>query len=163
MTTTARPGTGQRRGTTPRVLLTAGASVLVVVLALSLVGSLASGSAAGLGAAVGGGLALFFLLFGSVNVYVLTSLAPQMSMLVALMTFTLQVLLVVAVFYALDASGAVGETLAAGWVATGVVTAAVTWILAQLVASARARVPAYDIDLPGESVGSSEAHEVGAR
>ena len=163
MTTTARPATGQHRGTTPRVLLTAGASVLVVVLAVALVAALTSGSAAGLGAAVGGGLALFFLLFGSVTVYVMTTLAPQMSMLVALMTFTLQVLLVAAVFYALDASGAVGETLTAGWVATGVVTAAVAWVLAQLVASARARVPAYDIDLPGESVAPSQAREVGAR
>jgi len=163
MTTTARPGPGQHRGTTPRVLLTAGASVLLVVLALSLVAALVAGSAGGLGAAAGGGLALFFLLFGSVTVYVMTALAPQMSMLVALMTFTLQVLLVAAVFYALDASGAVGETLTAGWVATGVVTAAAAWVVAQLVASARARVPAYDIDLPGESHASSEAHEVGAR
>lgn len=163
MTTTARPATGQHRGTTPRVLLTSGVSVLAVVLVLSLVAALASGTAAGLGAAVGGGLALFFLLFGSVTVYVMTTLAPQMSMLVALMTFTLQVLLVAAVFYALDESGAVGGTLIAGWVSTGVVTAAVAWVLAQLVASARARVPAYDIDLPGESPAPSQAREVSAR
>jgi ATP synthase protein I len=163
MTTTERPRTGQPRGTTPRVLLVASACVALAVGVAVVIGATSSGATAAGGALVGGGLALLFLTFGSVTVYAATSLAPQSSMLVALMTFLLQVVLVAAVFYALDASGVVGDQLSGPWVAGGVITAAVSWILAQLVASARARVPVYDIDLPGTATSRDEAREVGAR
>ena len=137
--------------------------VVLAVAVAAVIGASTVGATAAAGAAVGGALALAFLVFGSVTVYAATSLAPQSSMLVALMTFLLQVVLVAAVFLALDRSGVVGEQLAASWVAGGVVTAAVSWILAQLVASARARVPVYDIDLPGAPATSDAAREVGAR
>lgn len=163
MTTTERPPAGLPRGTTPRVLLVASVCVLLAVGAAAVVGASNAGAAAARGALVGGGLALVFLLFGSVTVYAATSLAPQSSMLVALMTFLLQVVLVAAVFFALDRSGVVGDQLSAPWVAGGVITAAVSWILAQLVASARARVPVYDIELPGAAAAADEAREVGAR
>jgi ATP synthase protein I len=99
-----------------------------------------------------------------------TRMAPQTAIVVALMTYTLQVALVAAVFALLTSSGALGATLSGGWVAGGVVVATVTWTSAQLVASAKARVPAYDIDLPGtrptpsqQSSGASPGpREVGA-
>ena len=48
-----------------------------------------------------------------------TRMAPAASMLVALMTYTLQVALVALVFVMLTSSGAVGTTLTAGWLAAG--------------------------------------------
>jgi ATP synthase protein I len=65
------------------------------------------------------------------------------------MTYTLQVVLVAVVFYAVDSSGAVGGTISGSWLAGGVVVATVAWTVGQLVFSSRARVPVYDIELPG--------------
>lgn len=163
MTTTASPRAGKPRGTTPRVLLAAAVFVLLVVVATTLVAAVVSGSPAAWGAASGGSLALVFLLLGAVTVMGAVSRAPQLSMLVALMTFLLVVVVVAAAFVALDSSGLLGRRLAPEWVATGVVAAAVAWILAQLVGSARSRVPAFDVDLPEDARTLPESREVGAR
>jgi len=140
----------------------------------TLVAGVAGGRADALGALAGGSIALCFLLFGSLVVEVATRIAPQAAMLMALLTYTLQVLLVALVFALLNSSGAMGATLSSGWLAVGVIVATLAWTAAQLVGSVRARIPAYDIDLPepaeaasgsctGTSSGtSSRAHEVGA-
>jgi len=169
MTTTVRPDTGRRRGTTP-VLVVAGVCVAVSVAVTAFAGGLVAGSPGALGALVGGSIALCFFMFGSLVVESATRMAPQTAIVVALMTYTLQVALVAAAFALLTSTGAVGTTLSGGWIAGGVIVATVTWTLAQLVASARARIPAYDIDLPGSPEASSEpssgasskAREVGA-
>jgi ATP synthase protein I len=152
MTTTTRP---QRKA--PRVLLAAGLCVAVVVALTVVAGGLIEGRAGALGALVGGSIALCFFLFGSLVVAAATRRAPEASMLVALTTYALQVVLVAAAFSALGASGLVGSSLSAGWLAGGVVTATVAWTVGQLVASGRARVPVYDIDLPGGSSSASAA------
>lgn len=162
MTPTAHPSQGVFRGTNPRVLAVASALVVVAVACTTLGGGLAAGSSGALGALVGGGTALLFFTFGSLLVMAATRMAPQMSMLVALMTFTLQIVLVAAVFVALGSSDAVASRLADGWLATGVVVAAVTWIVGQLVGTARARIPVYDIELPAPSPEPSQRREVGA-
>jgi ATP synthase protein I len=86
--------------------------------------------------------------------------------MMALMTYTFQVALVLLVFLAVSRSGAIGTTLFPGWLAGGVVAATVAWTVGQLVASARARIPVYDIELPGPAGSSAEAtsrtREVGA-
>lgn len=157
MSTTARPSQGQPRGRTPRVLLVAGGCVVVAVALATVLGGLLSGRPAALGALVGGSVALGFFLFGSMVVAAATRMAPQAALVVALMTYTLQVALVALVFLALGSSGAVGSTLSGGWLAGGVVVATLAWTLAQLVATSRARIPVYDIDLPDFSRTSPEA------
>lgn len=146
--------------------MVAGACVLVVVLLTAVAGFLAEGSPGALGALIGGSVALVFFLGGSLVVNAATRLAPQASILIALMTLLLQVALIAAVFIGLDASSAVGSTISAGWIAGGVIAAAAAWIVGQLYASAKARIPAYDIDLPvpGERTAPEPAHarEVGA-
>jgi ATP synthase protein I len=161
MTTTASPVPGRER--TPRVLLLAASGVVAVVLATVLVGALADGRAAALGSLVGGATTLGFLVLGSVLVVVGTRLAPHAAVMVALMTFFMQVALVALVFAALSSSDAVGSTLSAGWLSAGVIAAAVAWILGQLFATARARIPAYDVPLPGDGATDGSAREVGAR
>ncbi len=156
MTTTARPAPGQPPGRTPGVLVTAGLCVAVAVALATLAGGIAAGSLGALGALVGGSIALCFFLFGSLVVENATRMAPQTAIVVALMTYTLQVALIALVFVALKSSGAVGTTLSGGWIAGGVIVATVAWTLGQLVASAKARVPAYDIELPGVPVATSQ-------
>ena len=155
MTSTERP-TGNRERSSA-VLVLAGVGVVLVVAATAAVAGLVTGAPAARGALVGGGIALAFFLFGSLVVNTATRLAPQQALLVALTTYTLQVVLVAAVFVALSSSDALGSSLSSGWVAIGVIAATAAWMLGQLVGSARARVPAYDIDLPTTPESSSDS------
>ena len=124
-------GRGRRR--TTWVLVVAGACVVLAVALAAVVGALATGAPAARGALVGGVIALAFFLFGSLVVNTATRLAPQQALLVALTTYTLQVVLVAAVFVALSASDALGSSLSEGWVAIGVIVATGAWMLGQLV------------------------------
>lgn len=166
MTTTARPEQRQPVGSSARVLLVAALCVVVVVMLAAVVAGLVAGSAGALGALVGGSIAWAFFVFGSVVVTVATRAVPASALAIALMTYTLQVALVALVLSVLAGSGAVGTTLAAGWLAAGVIVATVGWTAGQLVASARARIPAYDIELPGPLPAPARApsthREVGA-
>ncbi len=147
MSTTAPPGRGQPRGT-PRVLAVAGVSVAAAVVAVAIVGGLTTDSAAARGALVGGAIALGFFLFGSAVVGAATRIVPEAALLMAVMTYTLQVALVALVFAVLSNSGVVGTSLTPGWIAAGVIVATIAWTVGQLVATARARIPVYDIELP---------------
>lgn len=156
MTTTARPAPGQPRVRPPRVLLVAGLCVVGAVVLATLAGALWSGSPGALGALTGGGIACLFFLFGSIVVSAAIRVAPQIAMMVALLTYTLQVVLIAVVFAQLVRSDALGTTLSAGWLAGGIAAATVAWTVGQLFASTRARIPAYDIDLPEPSRGPVE-------
>lgn len=148
MMTTARPAEGQPRGRTSQVLLVAGLCVAGAVAVATLVASLTGDRADALGALAGGSIAWCFFLFGSMVVEVSIRIAPRAAMLMALLTYTLQVLLVAVVFVGLTSSGTLGTTLSSGWLAGGVVAATLAWTAAQLIGTVKARVPAYDIDLP---------------
>jgi hypothetical protein len=170
MTTTARPAEGQPRGRTSQVLLVAGLCVAGAVALATLVAGLGGGRTEALGALAGGSIALGFFLFGSLVIEMATRMVPQLAMLMALLTYILQVALVALVFVVLTSSGAVGTTLSGGWLAGGVIVATMAWTAGQLVGSAKARIPAYDIDLPDQSKATaddisgvpSQAREVGA-
>ncbi len=149
MTTTATSAPGLPRARRPRVLLAAVSCVVVLVALIAGVAGATQGSAAAGGALVGGGIACAFFSFGSLVVNAAVRMAPQAALAVAMMTYTLQLVLVLVVFIALSESGAVGDTLSAGWISGGVIVAALAWTVGQMVASARARIPAYDIELPG--------------
>ena len=156
MTPTSHPaGT---RGRTPAVLVQAVAWVVAAATLTSVAGGLVHGAPGARGAAVGGLISLAFFAFGSVVVNTATRLAPEAAMVVALTTYTLQVALVAIAFVGIKASGALGDTLSAGWLAGGVVAATVAWTVGQLFATARSRVPVYDIDLPSTAAtGSPQA------
>ena len=162
MTTTARPVPGPPRVRTPRVLLVAGACVATVVAVATGVGALVDGAPGALGALLGGLIALVLFLFGSGVVIAATRAVPHAAMLFAVMTFALQVALVALVFTAVGGSAWFAEHVSDGWLAGGVIVAALTWIVGHMFASAKARVPVYDIDLPGAPQAASERHEAGA-
>lgn len=170
MTTTARPVTGQPSRRTPGVLLVAGLCVVAAVLLTVVAAALTGDRADVLGALVGGCIAFSFFVFGSLVVTTATRIAPQAALVVALMTYTLQVVLVALVFAGISSSAAIGATLTAAWLAGGVVTATVAWTVGLLVAARRVRIPVYDIELPGsvpsrsvaEPASLSKQREVGA-
>lgn len=113
-----------------------GAGAVVVVLA-----GLVSGGAGAAGALVGGGVTLAVFAFGAVSVGLAASVHPRGALAVALVTYTLQVVLLVAFFAGLSRSGLLGDTLDRAWLAVAVVVVTLTWSALQVVAWQRGEVP----------------------
>jgi ATP synthase protein I len=134
-------------------LVGAAAAALVAGLVVSLVGALTSGEAAAYGALVGTGFVVAIFAFGSFAVNVVATVMPAASLLFAMVTYTLQVVLMALVFVALNRSGALDGTLDREWLAGAVIAGAGCWMVGQIVAATRARIPVYD--LPDDRAGAS--------
>lgn len=145
MTTEPRPAP-RIRGTAVLVR-TAGATLLLGLLAI-LLGALVSGSAAAYGALVGTVLVVGIFGFGTFTVNAVAALMPTASLLVAVMTYTLQVVLMALAFIALAGSGALDETIDRAWLGGTVIAGTMVWLVVQIVLATRSRIPVYDISLP---------------
>ena len=131
------------------VLLGTAAVTLVLGGITSGLGAAVGGSAAAYGALVGTALVVGVLAFGSFVVNVVAGLMPAAALLVALLTYTLQVVVMGLVFVALKGSGLLESTLDRRWLAGAVIAGTFGWIAAQIVLSMRARIPAYDLPEAG--------------
>lgn len=134
---------------------TAVAAALLVGLVAVLTGALVAGSPAALGAAIGAGMVVVFFGFGALTVNAVASVSPNASLLVALLTYTLEVVAVGVVFVALRSSGVLGSTVDARWVAGTLIVTTLVWLVAQIIAATRSRQPLYD--LPERSDDGPEA------
>ena len=128
----------------PEIRLAGGVTLVTGVLGV-LVAALVSGAPGASGAAIGAGMVLVFFGFGAMTVSAVAAVSPAASLLVALLTYVLQVLAVGVVFVALRNSGAMGSTVDPGWVAGGLIAATVCWLATQVVAATRSRQPLYDL------------------
>lgn len=133
------------RSSGARVLLGAALAALVLGVATALTGALAAGSAAAYGALVGTALVLVVLGFGSVVVDAVAGVMPTASLLVALLTYTLQVVLMGLVLIALSGSGLLDDTLDREWLAGTVIGGTFGWLGVQLILTTRMRIPVYDL------------------
>ncbi len=141
MTTASKPG--PRTGVSP--LLGAVGAGAVAVLVLVVAAALTDGRPAVVGAAAGGVLTLVVFASGIVVVGLVARLMPAASLLVALMTYALQLLVLALCITAIDRAGVGAETLSRGWFAAGVIAVTVLWMVGQVVAATRQRIPAYTI------------------
>lgn len=127
-------------------LLLEGAAVTVVLGGLAaLLGWQVAGPAAGYGVLVGTGLVVVVCTGGGVVVDAVTRVAPAASMLVALLTYTLQVLVLLVAFVVLQRSGLLESRLDRAWLGGAVIGATLLWLATQVVSAFRARIPAYDL------------------
>lgn len=140
MTTESR--TGPRRGLSP--VLGALAIGAVAVLVLVLVAAIAAGRPGVVGVAFGGVLTLAVFALGVAAVALVARLLPTASLFVALMTYLLQLLVLAIVVTAIDRAGVDGATLSRGWFAAAVIAVTLTWVMGQLVAASRQRIPLYE-------------------
>ena len=137
----------------PRSTATSGASVLfgaalaalVTGLGVTLVGALADGAPAAYGALAGTLLVVGVFFLGAGLVHVVAGLVPAASLLVALLTYTLQVLMLALVLAGLNRSGLLDDALDRRWLAAAVIAGTVAWMVAQIGLTARLRLPVYDV------------------
>jgi ATP synthase protein I len=139
------------------VLLGAAVAAVVLGLLLTVVGAVTGGPAAAFGALAGTLLVVGVFAFGSVTVSAVTGLAPAASLLVALTTYTLQVVVMGLVFVALSRSGLLEETLDRRWIGGAVIAGTLAWLVAQVALVTRARIPAYDLTASQTPATSPEA------
>lgn len=158
MTTETKQGS-RSRGSTVLV----GAALATVLLGAlgTLAAGLVDGRPAAQGTLVGAAVVVGIFGLGSFVVNQVAALMPALALLVALMTYTLQVLLLAVLFLGLSGSGLLDRTLDRGWLAATIIAGTFVWLAAQLVLTTRLRIPAYD--LPEQPPAGSEAPEAGAR
>ena len=133
------------RGSGAIVLL--GAAVVTLLLGglAAVVGGLVDGRPAALGALVGTFVTVAVFALGSTVVNVVAWVLPAASLLVALLTYSLQLLLMVVVLTSVDRGGLLDDTLRRGWLGGAVIGGTFVWILAQIVLVTRRRIPVYDL------------------
>jgi len=152
---TSRSSDAHRHGGA-RVLVWAAATTAGLGLVAGAVGGLVGGSAAALGVLVGALIAVAVFSFGSFTVHTVAGLMPSASMLFALLTYALQVLLLLLALVAIEDAGLVEDTLDRVWLAGGIIGGTLVWMVAQVVWTVRARIPVFDLPTHGAaSRGSS--------
>ncbi|WP_296601326.1 hypothetical protein [Nocardioides sp.] len=142
-----------------RVLLGATAGSLAAGLALAVVGALVAGSSASFGALVGTALVVLVFAGGSFAVNEVARILPAASLLIALLTYTLQVVVMAVFFAALSRSGALDDTLDRAWLAGAVIAGTAGWITLQVVLATRVRIPVYELRPAGPASTAVRAGE----
>lgn len=136
-----------------RVLGGATLAGFVVSALATLVAALVGEPGAVAGAAVGGFSLTVVMAFGTFVVHVAANAVPSLSLLVAIMTYALQIALMVAFFLLLARSGELERSIDGPWLVAGVVVASLTWSAVQIWLSSRARIPLYDLSRSSRSHG----------
>lgn len=149
MMTTERPArSADRRAVPPsgaRLLLRSAAATALLGLVGAVVAALVDDRAAALGVVVGAALAAVVLAGGSLALDGVARLLPAASLLVALLTFTLQVVLVLLALVALERSGLLGGSLDRQWLGGALIGATLIWLVVQLRLHTISRVPVFDL------------------
>lgn len=127
----------------------AAVSALFVAASVVVAGAFVDGEPAAYGALAGGLIAVLVFAGGAFAVDLVSRIMPTASLMVALTTYTLQVVVLALVFVLLNRSGALDEALSAGWLAAAVIACTLAWMLAQIVLTMRQRIPAYDLPEAG--------------
>ncbi|GAB3196433.1 hypothetical protein GCM10027062_05660 [Nocardioides hungaricus] len=128
-----------------RALVRAALVSAAVGLMLTLVAALGRGSAAAWGALVGTLLVVAVFAFGSFSVNLVATVLPSAALLVALLTYTLQVVVMGLVFVGLSGSGLLDGDLDRRWLAGSVIAGTVAWLAVQIGVATTRRIPAYDL------------------
>jgi ATP synthase protein I len=122
--------------------LTAGSVLGLILVGLAVA---VSGPPAAAGALVGTVLVVAVFAFGGVVLTVVASVSPAASLVVALLTYTLQVVVVGLVYVGLRDAGALDGPVDPRWLAAAVISATLAWTTTQIAVTVRTREPIYDL------------------
>jgi ATP synthase protein I len=106
---------------------------LVLAAAASALALVTAGKAQLLGALAGSALVAGFFVFGMVNTALAAAFAPRVALVVALLTYTLQVVVLGLVLVAVSRSGLTPERLDVRWLGGTVIVGALGWTVALVV------------------------------
>jgi|SRR5690606_22254982 len=127
-------------------------ALLAAVAVTAVVAAATTALAAGLGgadeaqaAAVGGGVALAFFVVGAFFLHFAAGVMPGASLALAMLTYSFQVLALLALFVGASRADWPATDAARGWFAGAVIAGTVAWTIGHIVASVRARQPLYDL------------------
>lgn len=140
----------------------AAAATLGVGTTVVAVAAVVDGAPGAYGALLGTLFALAVFSFGVFAVGAVARLMPTASLLVAMLTYTTQVLLMLVFFVALNRSGVVGDSVSREWLGGAIIVAVLAWTLAQLTAFSRARIPLYELVAEGRSAPLDKGPSEGA-
>jgi ATP synthase protein I len=142
--TTAQPT--PRKGRTVLGPLSVTAVVGVVLVAVAAV---VAGPAAAVGVLIGAGMVVGVFAFGAVVLGVVALVSPSASLLVALLTYTLQVVAVGLVYVGLSSGGALDGPVDARWLSAAVIASTLAWTVTQVVVTMRSRQLVYELPSQG--------------
>ena len=115
-----------------RLAASAAAGWLAVTLGVLVLAGLLDGASAVAGAAVGAVTVLAFFGLGALVLLAVTRVLPSAALLVALLTYALQVGLLALLFVGLRSAGLLGTELDARWLAIALVAGTLAWTVAHV-------------------------------
>jgi len=151
MTTESKQGLRSRSGFT---LLGAAISSSALGLVSVAVAAIVADRSAVYGALVGMALCVTVFGFGAFVVDAVAGLMPSAALLMALLTYTLQVAIMALAFLALTRSGALDDTIDRRWLGGTVIACTMAWLAAQTWFATRLRIPAFDLPADGPEAGA---------
>lgn len=162
MTTDPRPDTSVP---TPRVpvvpplgaLLVALATTVATAAAVTALAAVLAGPEEARAAAVGGGVVVGFFVLGAFFLHFAAGIMPAASLALALLTYSLQVLALLALFVAASRAGWPATDAARGWFAGAVIAGTVAWTIGHITAAVRSRQPLYDLPARGTAAHDDRA------
>lgn len=131
------------------VLLGAAGAAFVAGLVMTLIAWLFADVTAVRSVAVSTLLVVVVIGFGVFTLNTVASIMPSATVLVALVTYALQLVVLAAVVLGLARNGMMDDTFDRRWFGGGVAVATLAWMIAQIVAHVRARIPVYDLPEAG--------------
>lgn len=131
------------------VLLGAAGAAFVAGLVMTLIAWLSADVTAVRSVAVSTLLVVVVIGFGVFTLNTVASIMPSATVLVALVTYALQLVVLAAVVLGLARNGMMDDTFDRRWFGGGVAVATLAWMIAQIVAHVRARIPVYDLPEAG--------------
>jgi ATP synthase protein I len=135
----------------PGVLGGVFAATVAVGALMVLLGGVADGRDAAIGALTGSGIVAAVLAFGCGNLALVARLAPGATLLVALVTYLAQAVVLVLVAVRLSGTETFSDGPGRLWLGLGLIAGMLTWMTVQLLLTVRARIPIYDLpDTPSE-------------
>lgn len=147
----------QRR---PSPVVIHGAVALAALVPAALVvatAGLAQGADAALASAAGAGVVAIVLLFGSTTVDLVAGAMPSASLLVAMMTYGLQLAVLTAFLVSASAAPFFATAAQRRWLFAGLGAVLLAWMVGQVVAAVKVRIPVYSLPATGAASGSGTA------
>ncbi|WGL51248.1 hypothetical protein P5P86_14920 [Nocardioides sp. BP30] len=141
------------RASSAGTLLGAASVAALAGMVVAVVAALVSGGGAAAAALVGTGLTFGVLVGGALIVDLVATVMPSAALIFALLTYALQLLLLLVILAAVDRSNAFAAAAESRALGIAAICVALTWTAAQVRLAVRRRIPLYDLPVQRTTAG----------